>query len=194
MNKKFSIKDLMFIALLTAIYVIIYMVTMTIIAPLGSFGHAIAPGVAGLLAGIVLYFMVIKVNRFGQFTFLTLVTLGVFALMGGGYLPWLITSLVTALIADFICTKTGEPTVLKTAIASGIMHVGQAWGAIIPSWFFLNAYRETWISRGQTPEDMDAMIKYTSGLWGLASTIIVFVLAAIGIYIGYSILKKHLRK
>lgn len=194
MNKKFKTKDLMFVALLTAIYIIIYMISMGLISLLGSFGHAISPGVAGLLGGTVLYFMAKKVGKFGQFTLLTLLLMGFFALMGGAYLPWFITSVLTAIIADFITTKTGELTNLKLAVASGILHVGQAWGAIIPSWFFLQQYKETWMKRGQTAEDMDAMIRYTAGLWGVISTVIVFVLAFIGIYIGYSILKKHFRK
>lgn len=193
MTKKFKTKDLMLIALITAIYILIYVLSQMLITPLGAIGHVISPGLAGLIGGVVLYFMAKKVNQFGQFTILSLLFMGFWTLMGGGYLPWLITCVGTALIADYITTKTGPLTTAKLAIASGILHVGQAWGAIVPSWFFLETYRATWIGRGQTPEDMDAMIHYSAGLWGVISSIIVFVLAVIGIYIGHSILKKHFR-
>jgi energy-coupling factor transport system substrate-specific component len=41
---------------------------------------------------------------------------------------------------------------------------------------------------------MDEMIKYTSGVMGLVSTIIVFALSVAGVYLGYVILRKHLEK
>ena len=87
-----------------------------------------------------------------------------------------------------------RPSVFKLAIASGLLHMGQAWGAIIPSLFFLESYRSTWIKRGQTAAQMDDMIKYTAGTWGIVNSLITFVLAAIGIYIGYLILRKHFRE
>lgn len=58
----------------------------------------------------------------------------------------------------------------------------------------MEQYRQDWINRGQTPEAMDEMIKYTSGVMGFVSTVIVFVLAIAGVYLGQLILKKHLEK
>ena len=80
------------------------------------------------------------------------------------------------------------------AAASGIFHVGQALGAIVPSWFFLESYRTEWISRGQTPEAMDEMIKFTSGFMGLVGAAIVFALSFAGGYLGNVVLRKHLEK
>ena len=82
----------------------------------------------------------------------------------------------------------------RLAIASGLIHMGQAWGAIIPSMFFLESYRSTWISRGQKAAEMDAMIKYTAGTWGIVNSLIIFALAVLGVYIGYFILKKHFKE
>lgn len=83
---------------------------------------------------------------------------------------------------------------LGHAISPGIFHVGQAFGSIIPSMFFMESYRDEWISRGQTPEAMDEMIKYTSGTMGVLSTVIVFTLAVVGVIVGYAILNKHFEK
>ncbi|KGF14931.1 membrane protein [Peptostreptococcus sp. MV1] len=194
MSKKLKIKDILLLALLTAIYMIIYMVCMAIITPLGAYGHSISPGICGIFSGTVIYFMSRKVGKMWQFTIFTLFVMGVFALMGGGYLPWLITSVSTAIIADIIASRVDKPSVGRLAIASGLIHMGQAWGAIIPSMFFLESYRSTWISRGQKAAEMDAMIKYTAGTWGIVNSLIIFALAVLGVYIGYFILKKHFKE
>ena len=194
MNRRLKIKDILLLALLTAIYMIIYMVCMAIISPLGAYGHAISPGICGIFSGTVIYFMSRKVGKMWQFTIFTLLVMGAFALMGGGYLPWLITSVSMAIVADIIASRKEKPSVGKLALASGVLHMGQAWGAIIPSVFFLESYRSTWISRGQKAAEMDEMIKYTAGSWAVINSIVVFILAAIGIYLGYLILRKHFKE
>ncbi len=194
MNRKIKIKDIVLIALLTALYMILYMVAMVPVSALGAFGHAISPGICGFITGAIIYFINRKIGKMWEYTIMTGLVMGAFALMGGGYLPWLVTSMVTAVIADFIASRGNKASALKLAIASGIMHVGQAWGAIIPSTFFLDNYRDTWIARGQTAETMDAGIKYTTGALGVLSTGVTFVLAFIGVYIGHFILKKHFKE
>lgn len=194
MKNNLKTKDILLVSLLTAIYTVIYFITMVISTPLGAFGHAISPGINGIFIGTIIYFMARKVGKMWQYTLMTLLLMGVFAIMGGGYIPWLISSVTMAIIADFIVSKSNKTSVFKIAFASGLMNIGQAWGAIIPSLFFLNSYRSEWIERGQTPEAMDELIKYTSGYWALISTVLVFVLSFVGVYIGYMILKKHFKE
>lgn len=193
MSNGLKTKDILLIALLTAIYVLISMVIMIAIMPMGVFGHSISPGLSSILSGTVVYFMARKIGKMWQYTVMTLLLMGVYALMGGGYLPWLISSVVTAVIADLIASHSKEAGVGRIALASGVMHMGQAWGAIIPSLFFIEKYKSDWIARGQTPEAMEDMVRYTSGMWALYTSLIVFVLAVIGVYIGHFILKKHFR-
>jgi len=192
--KKLKTKDVVMIALLTALYFILYCVSSAAVMLIGSFGHAISPGICGLLAGTVIYFMTRKVGKFFQFTVMQAICMIVFSIMGAGYLPWLITSMTAAVLADLIASRDDKPSVIKVATASGIFHVGQAFGSIIPSVFFMESYRTEWISRGQTPEAMDEMLKYTTGGMAIVSTLIVFILAFVGVLIGYSILKKHFEK
>lgn len=192
MNNTLKTKDILLIALLTAIYILISFAVMMAIMPLGAFGHSISPGLISLVGGTVIYFIARKVGKMWQYTILTALLMGVFALVGGGYLPWVASSLATAVIADLISSKSKSTSVFHIALASGIMHMGQAWGAIIPSLFFVEKYKSDWIARGQTPEAMEEMIRYTAGIWALYSSIIVFVLAVIGVYIAHFILKKHL--
>ena len=196
MKNSFKMKDVVTIALLTALYMVFYMIVMVVITPLGPFGHAISPGLCAVITGSVLIFMSRKVGKMWQFTFMTAILMALFWIMGGGYIPWVASSMVMAVIADFIASRDGKTVkIWKLAVASGIMHVGQAWGAIIPSWFFLEQYKAAWVGRaGMTEESMNAQIQYTQGLMGLLSTGITFVLAFMGVYLGYIILKKHLKE
>lgn len=194
MNNKLKIKDFILIALLTAVYMVFYMVSMIVISAFGAFGHAISPGISALLNGSVIYFMSRKVGKMWQFSILTAIAMAIFALIGGGYLPWVISSLAAALIADLISSRGKDTPVLKLALSFGLMQVGQAFGSIIPSWFFLEKYRADWIARGQTPEYMDEMIACTAGMMGVLATVVTFVLGFIGIYIGYFMLRKHFKE
>ena len=191
MNNKLKIKDFILIALLTAVYFIFYLVSMLPITLIGAFGHAISPGIAAILTGSVVYFMSRKVGKMWQFTIMTAIVMAAFALMGGGYLPWVLSSMVTAVIADLISSRGNDTPVFILALSFGLMQMGQAFGSIIPSWFFLDKYRADWIARGQTAEYMDNMIQYTAGIMGILASIVTFVLGFIGIYIGYFILRKQ---
>ncbi len=192
--RKLKIKDVVMAALFTALYLIFYTVSSGVAMVLGPIGHAISPGICGLLTGAIFVFMCHRIGRFGQFTIMQAICMLIFSIMGAGYLPWFITSMVAAILADVIASRSEKPKVWKIAIASGIFHVGQAWGAIVPSWFFLESYKATWTGRGQTAESMEAMIKWTSGAMGLVSTVIVFILSVGGVYLGWLILRKHLNK
>lgn len=191
---RLKMKDFVLLALLTALYIIVYFVAMMLISLMGPFGHAISPGVCGLLSGAILIFISRKIGKMWQFTLMELIIMGVFALMGAGYLPWFITSMVGAVLADVIASTSNKPSVLKVAIASGLIHVGNALGGIIPACFFAEQYMNEWIARGQKPEQMLEMVKATQGTMGILATIIAFILSVIGVYIGYSILKGHLKE
>ena len=191
---RLKMKDFVLLALLTALYIIVYFVAMMLISLMGPFGHAISPGVCGLLSGAILIFISRKIGKMWQFTLMELIIMGVFALMGAGYLPWFITSMVGAILADVIASTSNKPSVLKVAIASGLIHVGNALGGIIPACFFAEQYMNEWIARGQKPEQMLEMVKATQGTMGILATIIAFTLSVIGVYIGYSILKGHLKE
>lgn len=192
--RKLKIKDVVMTALLTALYLVFYMASSLGVFLLGQFGHAISPGICALLSGAVFVFMSRKVGRFGQFIIMQAIAMLIFSIMGAGYLPWLITSMTGAVLADIIASREQKPAIWKVAIASGLFHVGQAWGTIIPSWFFLESYKADWISRGQTPEAMEEMVKFTTGFMGFVSTVVVFALAVGGVYLGWLILRKHLKE
>ncbi|MCR4757523.1 MAG: MptD family putative ECF transporter S component [Butyrivibrio sp.] len=192
--KKLKIKDVVMVALLSALYLVIYMVAGSVAMVFGPFGHAISPGICGVFTGSIFLFLSRKVGKFGQYTIMQAICMIIYSIMGAGYLPWLITSMVAAVIADFIASRNNRVPVWKVACASGIYHVGQALGAIVPSWFFVESYKSEWIARGQTPEAMEEMVRFTGGFMGFVATVLVFALSFAGVYLGYLILRKHLEK
>ncbi len=192
--RKIKTKDVVMAALLTALYLVFYALSGASVMLLGQIGHAISPGITGLLTGAIFVFISRKIGKFGQFIFMQAICMLIFSIMGAGYLPWLISSMVAALLADLIASRSEKPAIWKLAIASGIFHVGQAWGSIIPSWFFLDSYKAEWISRGQTPEAMEEILQYTTGFMGVVSTVIVFVLSFAGVFLGWLILRNHLKE
>ena len=191
---KIKHKEVVLLALLTAVYIIVYMVSMFAITPLGAFGHSISPGFCALLSGAIIIFINRKIGKMWEYTIFSMLIMGVFTLMGVGYIPWIITSLSTAVIADIVASRSNKTSIPLLGVASGLIHMGQAWGSIIPSTFFLEAYRSHWIERGMKAAEMDEQIKFTKDLMGLLSTGVVFALSFIGVLLGYAILKKHLEK
>ena len=192
--RRLKIKDVVMVALLTALYFIIYMISSGIATVIGAFGHAISPGICAFLGGTVFVFMSRKVGKFLQFTIMTAILMLVYSVMGAAYLPWIITSMVGALIADLIASRQEKPAIWKVAVASGILHIGQAWGSIVPSWFFLESYKQEWIERGIDAADMEEKASATQGMMGVLATFAVFALSVVGVYLGYLIIRKHLKE
>lgn len=189
--KKMTAKDFILISLLSALYIIIYMVGMTVATIFGPIGHSFTTGLAGLFTGPVIYFISRKVGKMWQFTILSAVLMAVTALMGGGYLPWLITTMTCAVIADFLASRKPKPKVITLATASGIMHIGQSLGAVLPATLFLENFRADWIARGQSAEYMDTYISYITGFSGFLALVLTFVLSFAGVYLGHLFLNKH---
>lgn len=194
MKKGLTTKNFVLIALLTALYVVVTFVAMMLTSVFGAFGHAISPGIMGLLSGAIIVFMSRKVGKMWQFTIMVAIIMAVSALAGGAYLPWLISSMLGAVIADFIASREEKPSVFKLALASAFIHVGSAMGAVIPSLFFAKQYFEEWVKRGQTPEQMQQMMSATQGFMALVGTVLNAGLAFAGVYIGWFILRKHLKE
>lgn len=194
MRNGLKLKEMVQIALMAAIYIVIYMIVMVAVSFMGQLGHVISPGVNALFTGAVIIFINRKIGKMWEYTFFTLLIMGAFAIMGGGYLPWLITSCAAAVIADLIASRNRNTGIFALAAASGIMHIGQAFGVVVPVNLFMDSFRTHWIERGMTPELMDEQIALTKGLMGVLCTAVVFILSFAGVYIGYAILKKHLEK
>lgn len=135
-------KEYIFIGMITIISLVIYMISMGISSVGGTFGHSISPGVFGLLAGVVFVYICYQYPKKGIFTVYTIVLLTFFSLMGGAYVPWIITSVTSAIIADFILNMFGFRKLIPQLTAWTFMQLGSAAGQWIPIWFFAQSFRE----------------------------------------------------
>lgn len=190
---KLKMKDIISLALFTALFMAIAMLSMAVTSLFGIYGHVLGPGFMYLLGGPVIFFAAHKVGKMYQFTIMTLLMCGVYLIMGGAYLPWFISLLIGALIADFLVSKTNNPSNKKLALANGIMALGCGLGSIIPAMFFADKFISDWVARGQTVEYMEETVRMNSGYMGGIAIVVIFVLGYLGIYLGYVLLRKHLK-
>lgn len=193
MNKKLKTKDYISLALYAALYIALYFISMAICSLFGSMVHSFSTAVQGLIAGPLIYFVAHKIGKMWQFTIFSAIYMAIFTLMGSGYLPWVITTMTGAVIADLLVSKTNNPSTLKLGFANGIMVMGCQWGQTIPVWFFLDKFKEEWIARGVSPADMELMVAGSQGMMGILASVACIVGGIAGIYLGHAILKKHLR-
>ncbi|HBC2852496.1 TPA: MptD family putative ECF transporter S component [Enterococcus faecium] len=184
-------KDYIFIGLATVISLVIYFFSIMVSSIGGGFGHSISPGIFGLLSGIIFVYISYNYPRKGIFTIYTIVLLLFFTLMGGAYLPWFISSISMAILADIILSVFGYDRAIPQVVSWVLMQLGSAAGQWIPIWFFTDRFRQDWIDRGQSAATMDAMIHYAVGIWGIISVLVVASLSMIGVLIGRKVLKKY---
>ncbi|HIE4081930.1 TPA: MptD family putative ECF transporter S component [Enterococcus faecalis] len=184
-------KDYIFIGLATVISLVIYFFSIMVSSIGGAFGHSISPGIFGLLSGIIFVYISYNYPRKGIFTIYTIVLLLFFTLMGGAYLPWFISSISMAILADIILYVFGYDRAIPQVVSWVLMQLGSAAGQWIPIWFFTDRFRQDWIDRGQSAATMDAMIHYAVGIWGIISVLVVVSLSMIGVLIGRKVLKKY---
>ena len=131
------------------------------------------PRIFGLLSESYLFILVITTLEKVIFTIYTIVLLLFFTLMGGAYLPWFISSISTAILADIILSVFGYDRAIPQVVSWALMQLGSAAGQWIPIWFFTDRFRQDWIDRGQSAATMDAMIHYAVGIWGIISVLVV---------------------
>ena len=147
----------------------------------GAFGHSISPGIFGS------YLFILVITSRKDFYYFSFVI--IFTLMGGAYLPWFISSISTAILADIILSVFGYDRAIPQVVSWALMQLGSAAGQWIPIWFFTDRFRQDWIDRGQSAATMDAMIHYAVGIWGIISVLVVASLSMIGVLIGRKVLK-----
>lgn len=191
---KLKTKDFIFLGIMSIIGMVLYMIAMSVSSMFGAFGHSISPGIFGLVSGTLFVFMCYKLGKPGMMTIFTAVQMLVFSMMGGAYLPWLITSMTAAVIADIVLAFGGFKKAWTQMIAWSLIQFGSACGAFVPIWFFAESFTKDWIERGQSAESMNAQIMNATGILGVISVVSVLGLSVLGVLIGRRILRKYFSK
>ncbi len=112
-SKWYKVKDFVFLGIVTAIYVVAYSAIGGLTAALNALGHAFSPAIFSLIGGTIILFLVYKVPKLGILTLQTLLVHGLIAVLGMAYLPWFITSIIGALIADGIAATSQYKNTIK---------------------------------------------------------------------------------
>lgn len=194
--EKFKTKDFVSIGMLVTTYMVVFMLIGAVSGfLLPGLAHAFSPAVMALFfGGIVVLFLVNKVPKLGVLSIFSFVLMLFISIFGMGYLPWFISVMVGAILADLLAHTSKYKSKTKNAIAYGLMMVGHSAGGIIPVWFFVESYKTEWLERGMTQEQMQESINSALGYVGVSVLVVSFLGGFLGIYIAYAVLAKHFKK
>ncbi len=193
-SSTYQVKDFILTGILTALLTAIYLVIAMATAIVGPVAHVFSPILMALAGGTIYLLLTSKVPKKFILTISTIIFMVLMQLMGSGYLPWAITSITGALIADGICIYYGYKNLKALACGFGLMVVGQTLGNVLPVVFFANQFRETFVSGGADAVFLDDMIRFIQGPVSIVLVISSFISGIIGIYIGMRLLNKHFVK
>lgn len=193
MMKAYRVKDFVTIGIFSALIFVVFMGVASLTAVLGPILHVFSVCVSGFFCASIFLIVSRKVPKFGVMTLTSAVLMTLFSLMGGGYLPWVISVLITAFIADLILTVTGHESRLGFVMAIGVMMIGHSLGNIFPVLFFAEKFKADFVSRGIDVAYMEEMVSVLSGPMAAVVLVAAFVCAALGALIGFKWLSKHFK-
>lgn len=190
----FQTRDFILIGVLTAVYFAVGMVIAMVTAMASPLAHIFSPAITGVFGGIIYLLLVSKTPKKGVFTLSTIILMVLYQFSGGGYLPWFITTVLSAVIADLICLPTQYKGFKSIAIGFGLMVTGQALGNVFPVVFFAEKFRNDFVSRGVEAVFMDQMIQFIQGPMAIIILVLSFSGGVVGMLLGKKLLIKHFKK
>lgn len=193
-STKFATKDFIVIGVLSAVFFVVYMIISMLTAMINPIAHVFSPAVGGVTCGIIYLLMISKSPKKGVFTISSIVVMLLFQLLRNGYLPWVISVIVSAIVADLICIPSGYKNFKAIAASYGTIMVGQAFGNVMPVVFFAEKFKKDFLSRGVDPLFMDTMINFIKGPIAIVIMIVSFLAGIIGMLIAKKLLNKHFKK
>ena len=178
----------------TGVFTAVYFVTFFAIGMLGFFGPQfmfISAPLAILVNGTVIILMLNKVRSFGALTTLGVIV-GILMMFTGHAWTTLAMITATALIADLIAKSGGYRDQNKNIIAYAILQVWYL-GAWLPVFYGGDAYYAD-IARQMGQEYADHMRSLYTPTILIIFTIVNFLIALLGGWIGVKILKRNFQK
>ena len=189
MDNKLSVKDLINVGVFTAIYFVLFFISgMTGFIPIFA---VLFPVVLAILAGIPMVLFLTKANKFGMALILGLLMgLMTFAMGHGWYV--VATGIVCGLLADIFLKAGGYKSWRHLLLAYSSLSLWVI-GSMLPMWIMKDAYFAA-VSSGQGNDYSDSVSSLITG-WMLPSIIVLTLLgAAVGAYMGRSVMKKHFKR
>ena len=190
----FQTRDFILIGVLTAVYFAVGMVIAMVTAMASPLAHIFSAAITGVFGGVIYLLLVSKTPKKGVFTLSTIILMVLYQFSGGGYLPWFITTILSAVIADLICMPTHYKGFKSITIGFGLMVTGQALGNVFPVVFFAEKFRNDFVSKGVEAVFMDQMIQFIQGPMAVIILVLSFSGGVLGMLLGKKLLIKHFKK
>lgn len=196
-GKRLKLKDYILLGLLSVVGIVVYMLSVGIAAvailPFGTVGYLLSNGIFGLLGGCVFLFMCSRVSAPGTMTVFTVILVLALAMIGGGYLPFVISTLLAAVLADLILFRLGYTKAAAQYIAWPLFQLGILFGTMVPVWLFSQRFADDLLARGSAQTLVEDQIRYSQGGWAVACIIFTVALSLLGVWLARRILKKYLQ-
>ncbi|GAA0117344.1 MptD family putative ECF transporter S component [Clostridium senegalense] len=191
-TNKLQTKDLVTIGIFTAIYFVITILVMILVA-IAPVIWLLYPGILAVVCGVVYMLLTAKIEKTGPVFIMSTIT-GIIYLVTGEC-TWVIlaTYVVTGLIAEVIRSSFGYKSFKGNLFAYCVFSLGMI-GSPLPLWLFHDSFIQSIIEMGMDPSYVEKISTMVSG-WSFIGMIIVTIICAIiGGFIGKSMLKKHFQK
>lgn len=190
-TKKWSVKDVVTLVLMTVLLIVIQL-GINMVCMVNDFvSMVLSVGITMLVCGPVYFLMVNRIRkRSVSLVYMTLLGL-VFPIMGNWFLlPWFI---VVGIFAEIILWKGITPNRLTAAwTVSSLLYNGVN---LLPIWFFWDTYYSFAIASGMEQSYIDAYVQYyTAPGWVVFILIFTMLCGFLGSLIGRKLIQKHFKK
>ena len=190
-TKKWSVKDVVTLVLMTVLLIVIQL-GINMVCMVNDFvSMVLSGGITMLVCGPVYFLMVNRIRkRSVSLVYMTLLGL-VFLIMGNWFLlPWFI---VVGIFAEIILWKGITPNRLTAAwTVSSLLYNGVN---LLPIWFFWDTYYSFAIASGMEQSYIDAYVQYyTAPGWVVFILIFTMLCGFLGSLIGRKLIQKHFKK
>ena len=193
-NKKWSVKDVITLVLMTVLLIVIQL-GINMVCMVNDFvSMVLSVGITMLVCGPVYFLMVNRIRkRFVSLVYMTLLGL-VFLMMGNWFLlPYFI---VTGVICEVILWKRGacgDPKRMTAAwTAASLLYNGVN---LLPIWFFWDTYYSFAVASGMEQSYINAYVQYyTAPSWVIFILVFTMLCGFLGSLIGRKLIQKHFKK
>ena len=185
-TKKWSVKDVITLVLMTVLLIVIQL-GINMICMLNDFvSMVLSVGITMRVCGPVYFLMVNRIHkRFVSLVYMTLLGL-VFLIMGNWFLlPWFI---VVGILAELILWKGITPNRLTVSwTVSSLLYNGVH---LLPIWFFWDTYYSFAVASGMEKSYIDAYVQYyTAPGWVVFILIFTMLCGFLGSLVGRKLIQ-----
>lgn len=194
MKKRFNVKDLVLIGILTLLIIIVSNIAGVLTMPLLSFALIASSGVSAFLTAPIYLLLAFKVAKRGTMLLQSLLRGILYSFMGFPHMFIILIPL--GIISELIMIPAGTyRSIKRNTIAWSVFNAGYALHGVILLWIFGNQYFLKHMNNMFTGEQLALMnIYYYNPIIVVLIIATSVLLAAVGCWVGWRMLRKHFVK